>query len=317
MTSGNTYVWRATVKAPSSAGNHTARSEAYINGSWKSGKEFSVFVSNSQSMSQTSSGERRVSDAGINFIAQSEGLVSSGTPYEDSLAGYIPTIGYGLVLYKGDTFYNNLTKEMAYALLLDKVNNGVYSSSVNNFLMGNGIKFSQQQFDALVSFTYNLGSGWMSKDLGNMIKNIGGSGGTATSATVVATSLNIRKGPGTSYDRVGSVSKGQTVTIVSGPTNGDWYQIRTSSGMTGYGKASGSDGTYLSLNYTGGNKDLNNINQSAFKSEVSAYHHSGGKCYRGLLYRRWNELAIFFYGDYTRRTNGSNPYGFPNEHNLK
>ena len=41
-----------------------------------------------------------------------------------------------------------------------------------------------------------------------------------------------------------------------------------------------------------------------------AYHHAGGQCYYGLLYRRADELEMFLYGDYI--SDGSrNKYGFP------
>ena len=49
-------------------------------------------------------------------------------------------------------------------MLLRSVNAGSYASSVNKFLCGKGVKYNQRHFDSLVSFTYNLGSGWMSKD---------------------------------------------------------------------------------------------------------------------------------------------------------
>lgn len=59
---------------------------------------------------------------------------------------------------------------------------------------------------------------------------------TERPATVNASSLNVRSGPGTSYSRVTSVSKGTSVTVVNEVNGSDgklWYQIRTGSG-TGY-----------------------------------------------------------------------------------
>ena len=59
---------------------------------------------------------------------------------------------------------------------------------------------------------------------------------TERQATVNASSLNVRSGPGTSYSRVTSVSKGASVTVineVNGSDGEQWYQIRTGSG-TGY-----------------------------------------------------------------------------------
>ena len=51
--------------------------------------------------------------------------------------------------------------------------------------------------------------------------------------TVTAYVLNIRKGPGTSYDVIGSLTEGQKVTVTSTASNG-WYKIKTSSGKVGY-----------------------------------------------------------------------------------
>ena len=39
-----------------------------------------------------------------------------------------------------------------------------YVTKVNNFLLGNKIKFNQRQFDALVTLVYNCGTGILSND---------------------------------------------------------------------------------------------------------------------------------------------------------
>ena len=51
-------------------------------------------------------------------------------------------------------------------------------------------------------------------------------------ATVDASSLNIRKGPGTDYDRVGIVAGG-TILVILEKTNSDWYKVNYS-GTVGY-----------------------------------------------------------------------------------
>ncbi len=48
---------------------------------------------------------------------------------------------------------------------------------------------------------------------------------------VLASSLNVRTGAGTSYSRIGSLKIGSTVTVLG--KSGDWYQISTGS-LTGY-----------------------------------------------------------------------------------
>lgn len=50
-------------------------------------------------------------------------------------------------------------------------------------------------------------------------------------AVVTATSLNIRSGAGTSYSKVGTVTKGTKVTLLK--KSGSWYQIKTGS-VTGW-----------------------------------------------------------------------------------
>lgn len=43
---------------------------------------------------------------------------------------------------------------------------------------------------------------------------------------------NLRSGPGTSYGRVGQLKQGQTVRLLG--RNGDWYQVKTNAGTTGW-----------------------------------------------------------------------------------
>lgn len=59
---------------------------------------------------------------------------------------------------------------------------------------------------------------------------------TERQATVNASSLNVRSGPGTAYSRVTSLSKGTSVTVINEVNGSDgkrWYQIRFGTG-TGY-----------------------------------------------------------------------------------
>ena len=45
--------------------------------------------------------------------------------------------------------------------------------------------------------------------------------------------LNVRSGPGTSYDRVASISNGNQVTILEAAADG-WYRVDCGGGITGY-----------------------------------------------------------------------------------
>ena len=228
---GNTYVWTASTIA-NKAGEFGVKAYSRKSGSWStcSDADTSMFV-NTSSATTSKVENRRVSDKGINFIAQCEGYV--GHVYEDQLAGGILTLGYGKTIAPGETFYNNITQKEAYAMLLRSVNAGSYASSVNKFLCGKGVKYNQRHFDSLVSFTYNLGSRWMSEDK----------------------ELN------------------------------DYIS-----------KAKG--------------RDLSNVDRDGFSYEILRYHHSGGNHILGLLFRRMDEMRIFFNGNYERHTWRYNPDNF-------
>ena len=96
------------------------------------------------------------SENGINIIKQFEGLRLNAYKDPGSKTGLPITIGYGSTMYKsgakiklGDT----ITKEEAYDLMLWEIGN---KSAV---LRGYNFKLNQNQFDALVSFIYNVGVG--------------------------------------------------------------------------------------------------------------------------------------------------------------
>lgn len=90
----------------------------------------------------------QISKAGINLIAQFEGLRLKA--YKDVVG--IPTIGYGHI--KGVKMGDVITKEQALDMLHEEVNE--YSDAVDKYVK---VPLTQQQFDVLVSFTYNMGIG--------------------------------------------------------------------------------------------------------------------------------------------------------------
>jgi lysozyme len=107
----------------------------------------------------------KLSQKGLDLIKQFEGL--SLTPYV--CAGGINTIGYG------NTYYTNgkkvtlqdkpITKQQAEELL--KFSLSTYEKAVDSFCRDD---ISQSQFDALVSFAYNLGTGALQKS--TLIKKV-------------------------------------------------------------------------------------------------------------------------------------------------
>lgn len=297
-TEGNTYVWTGSYKV-TTAGTHKYKAYSYKNKNWSSSTDGTadIYVSSKTNITTTALDRLRASDEVIKFIGNKEGFVADIT--YDRLANNIPTLAHGYVVWEGDCFYDHLTRSEGYALLVKAINKEVYASRVNDVLIENNIRFNQQQFDALVSFSYNLGTGWThGGDILNILKN--SYGAVSTGSTVVgvvnaADGLNLRKSYTTSSEIITTLEYNARVTLVSTQKyNGVWYKVKTSSGVTGY-----CSGTYLNLvTGTTTGRDLNYVNKNALINELLAYHHAGGVCYYGLLYRRCDELEMFLYGDY-------------------
>lgn len=91
----------------------------------------------------------RISGKGLELVKTFEGF--SATVYHD-IAG-LPTIGYGHLITKGEVF-SRISESEAEVLLLRDIT--VAERAVERFIH---VVLSQQQFDALVSFTFNLGAG--------------------------------------------------------------------------------------------------------------------------------------------------------------
>lgn len=66
--------------------------------------------------------------------------------------------------------------------------------------------------------------------------NVAVSSGSKAKVTTDSTNLNIRKGPGTDQEIVGKAAHGEIVTVQS-KTNGQWWLIKTGSGVEGYAYA--------------------------------------------------------------------------------
>jgi lysozyme len=92
----------------------------------------------------------RFSAEGLELLKKSEGFRSH--IYQD-VAG-IPTIGYGHQLLHGETYPNGITEEQAQAILANDVQKA--EQGVTQLVK---VPLTQGQFDALVDFVFNLGSG--------------------------------------------------------------------------------------------------------------------------------------------------------------
>jgi len=97
----------------------------------------------------------KISSNGIEFIKQFEGL--SLKPYLDAVN--IPTIGFGNTYYpdgKKVTLQDKeITEEKAFEIL-EYIANKDFGSNINKVVK---VPLNQNQFDALVSFAYNIGNG--------------------------------------------------------------------------------------------------------------------------------------------------------------
>ena len=90
----------------------------------------------------------KTSDLGIQLICRFEGLKTDA--YKDAVG--IPTIGYGHT--KGVQMGMKITKEQAIEFLKEDLVKA--EKAVNKY--NDKYNFSQNQFDALVSFAFNIGS---------------------------------------------------------------------------------------------------------------------------------------------------------------
>lgn len=93
------------------------------------------------------------SDAGLSMIKRFEGFTA--LPVAD---GGQYAIGYGHACDPAD-YPNGITQEEADTLLRETLLR--FESSVNQYAGTYGITLKQNQFDALVSMTYNLGTSWI------------------------------------------------------------------------------------------------------------------------------------------------------------
>ena len=91
----------------------------------------------------------KISERGINLIQSFEGFY----PKEYACPSGYPTIGFGTVIKHG-AYPEGVTKEQATGMMMAEINR--IERSVNRLI---AVEINQNQFDALCSFCYNLGSG--------------------------------------------------------------------------------------------------------------------------------------------------------------
>ncbi len=111
-------------------------------------------LSSSLMYAPASAAEMSTSEAGIEVIKEYEGFRSN--VYWDSGYAYI---GYGTICSSWE-YPNGISREKADELMREALK--VKEDAINKFLDKYSIQLTQNQFDALMSFTYNLGTSWMS-----------------------------------------------------------------------------------------------------------------------------------------------------------
>lgn len=294
----NSKIWKTKISIPNE-GNFNVHIDCFAGGKWTKCSNKSIenlIVSESCGEFSANLKEKRVSSKCVQFIYSCEG--DRSRVYADSV-GHL-TIGCGKVIYSYEPFYNDLSKDEILGYLMETLNQGSYSRTVNNFLISNKIKYNQHQFDALVSFSFNLGAGWMYNGsyLKTILLNAGsGKGGKLKAVANVDDALRVREKPDVKSRKLAVLKAGEQVSVLSDKKyNDNWYKIKTENGVEGYCYAE-----YLALyRDSGSGKSLNNINKNEFIKEFLQYHHGGGKCFSGLLSRRAQELDMFFKGKYSR-----------------
>ncbi len=302
---GNFYLWNQSIKFPC-AGTYSINTYAKIKNEWKTCGEAStdVLIMNEYKKTEPSLTEKRISPEGADFVAYCEGFCSS--VYKD-LANVL-TIGYGQRIHPYEPFYNNISETEAMAVFLKILNQGGYTKNVNQFLINNKIKFNQQQFDALLSFSYNLGWRWIisGSDLSGILLKAGQDATNSWRGIVNSDDgLFVRSSPSTTGKKLEVLSNKAVVEILSpNKENNSWYKVKSSSGAVGY-----CFGDYLKVELViaAKNGDLGCINKGEFIKEFSLYHHANKKCYKGLLVRRFRELDIFLRGIYSKFSCGNYP----------
>ena len=309
----------ATISTP---GTYTVRAYSSSGGGYSSDyREFTILVVSTTDSDTTTGESRRVSDSMLDNIASYEGYVPQVSP--DTLAGNIPTVGYGYVVSKNTTFYNNLTRSEAKAMLADTVNRGSYTTEINRFISSNGLLMSQCQFDALASFSYNVGAGYWNGSGNCYVRTVimnavvppqDLSSSNPYGGKVTASTLPMYQDHSASSTRITTLKINTSVNILDyyrdSSTKQSWYKV-SASGKSGWVRA----GDVAFHSTSGLTHDLNYVDAYTFGSNLLDWHVAGGNCYIGLYYRRLAEAKVFSYGNYAEASpsNGNykkNTYGY-------
>lgn len=312
-----TKIWKATTSF-NDAGNYTVLAQSRAGGAYStSGFTTSAYISTQKDKSETTSEERRVSDDMIRLISTWEGYRSY--VYADTMASsQVPTIGYGCTLGENAQFYNGVSQTEAWSMMVNKINNSSYTSELNKMIQKNGFLMNQYQADCLISFAYNVGSGYFNssnemdfiKIMKNAVRPPDFNSGTLYGATITK-DTQVRNNSGIMSSQIASVTAGTAVSVIGGDftdRKDGWYKVKLTDGTVGWVNSG-----YVSL--LSSSKlvhDLSYTNAYAMGTELIRWNQAGGKFYTGLFYRRLGEVNVYNYGDYSALRFNKYGYGYPN-----
>ena len=311
-----TKVWKATSSFDDS-GSYTVEAVSRAGGDYSSdGFTTSAYITTQNDKSKTTSEERRVSDEMLQLIAKWEGY--RACVYTDTLSSsQVPTIGYGYTLGSNAQFYNGVSKTEAWSILVNRINNSSYTSELNKMIQNNDFLMNQYQADCLISFAYNVGSGYFNSktemDFVRIMKNAVRppifSSGHSYEATITKDTL-VRDNSGVLSDSIATVKKGTSVTVTDSDFSDKddaWYKVELPDDTVGWVNSG-----YVSLeNADHLIHDLSYTNAYAFGTELIRWNQAGGKFYTGLFYRRLGEANVYNYGDYGALRYNKYGYGYP------
>ena len=233
---GKNFVHKVHFKLENS-GNFKVDFQVKIGNVWRdAGISFSLKVCENSKMKSI---ERRASDKCVNYIQAKEGYKPALS--EDCCVNGVFDIGYGNMVKSGECFFNNISRAEAKSLLLKRLNNDRYLKILNKFIAENKLIFSQNQFDALLSFIYNVGTSWLTNSkLRNVILNakntISKSGESAVRSigTVISDDgLRLREHPNTKSKILKVLKFNERVEVLKETSDG-WYNVKTRTGQEGF-----------------------------------------------------------------------------------
>lgn len=230
----NTLLWTADLLVDKGTSSEI-KCEYLHNGTWQKTDKVVKLLKINENDGEYSLNYRLPSLECIEFIANYEGFLKRLR--KDPLSGkHVYDIGYGHLATPNEPFYNDITPNYGKALLYNTICNKEYTRDLNEFLIQNNIKFSQQQFDALVSYCYNLGTRWLKgSDLKNILLDTENTREKILGKVNYKSGIRIRKMPNLSGEIITAIPFGEEVEILSSQKyNENWYDIKTKKGIEGF-----------------------------------------------------------------------------------